>query len=477
MRYQTIIMKEIDYRNKLVVKSNRLIEGKYHLSVREQKFIIFLASLIDKDTIHLKETSIKIKQVEAALKGKNDKKWGSVYDVVRDLVHSIHAKPLDIRKPDGGWTMISWFTKVDADAGEGTITFEFTDYIKEQLIQLKEHFAQYRFENILSLKSGYSIRIYELLKVSQFKGSVTYELKHFRELIGVSYKDENRKWVHKYSEYKIFKNRILKAAKKELKRETDIYFELKEEREGRSVKYLTFYVFKNKKKESNQQNELFVEVKPKSEEDDYDYTLTVIEAFVKIGLTEAKAKKLYREGFNTIEQDKVRKEIVAQGRTFDEYFFEKIDYTNFMVAKGEVTNPPGLLVTAIKQNYTSKEIEKNQKIENAQKKRVEAGNAKKAKKESLTKLARLISEKENDLIKKMYGKDKNLFIQLLEEEHPELWMGYDETKSLTENCLTSTGSFQAKVKIKIKEEFPEVFSSIDADVKKYNELKKEIQLM
>jgi len=89
-------MQDTDYRNKLVVKSNRLMESKYQLSVREQKFIIFLASLIDRDTMHLKETSIKIKQVEAALKGRNDKKWGSVYDVVRELVHSIHTKPLDV---------------------------------------------------------------------------------------------------------------------------------------------------------------------------------------------------------------------------------------------------------------------------------------------------------------------------------------------------------------------------------------------
>ena len=470
-------MQDTDYRNKLVVKSNRLMESKYQLSVREQKFIIFLASLIDRDTMHLKETSIKIKQVEAALKGRNDKKWGSVYDVVRELVHSIHTKPLDIRKPDGGWTMISWFARVDADAGQGTITFEFTEYIKEQLIQLKEHFSQYRFENILSLKSSYSIRIYELLKVSQFKGSVTYELSDFRQMIGASYKDENQKWVHKYEQYKIFKNRILKNAQKELKRETDIYFEIKEQREGRSVKYLTFYVFKNKKTKTDPQKELFVELNPKQEEEEYDYTMTVIEAFIKIGLQESDARKLYREGFNTIEEDEVRKEIVKKGRSLDEYFFEKIDYTNFMMAKGDITNPPGLLLTAIKQNYKSKEIEKNKKINTVRKKRVELDKLKKVNKKKLTEIARTISEKEDTVVKNLYAEDENFFETLLEGEYPELWLGYDNSKTLSENCLTTAGTFKAKVKMKVKEKFPDHFGVIDTDIERYKRLKKEIQLM
>lgn len=467
-------MQEINYRNKLVVKSNRLMESKYHLSVREQKFIIFLASLVDKDTMHLKEKTIKIKQVEAALKSTGDKKWGSVYDTVRDLVHSIHSKPLDIRKPDGGWTMISWFARVDADAGKGTITFEFTDYIKEQLVQLKEHFSQYRFENVLSLKSGYSIRIYELLKVSQFKGSVTYELKHFRELVGTSYKDENRKWVHKYEEYKIFKNRIIKQAQKELKAETDIYFEIKEDREGRSVKFLTFYVFKNKKAKPTIQKELFVQIDPAPKKDEHFYTAEVIERFMKIGLTEDKSKKLYREGFNTIEKKEVRKEIVETGRTLDEYFLEKADYTDFMNAEGEIDNPPGLLVTAIKQNYQSKAIEKKRKVTRLKADRVKAAKIKKEKAQLLIEKGRLISKKEDDIIREMSGTGENFIERVLENEHPELWTGYSPSKSMEENCLTANGAFKTKFKLKAKAKFPDAFEDLQKDVEEYNKMKSEL---
>jgi hypothetical protein len=262
-----------------------------------------------------------------------------------------------------------------------------------------------------------------------------------------------------------------------LKRETDIYFEIKEQREGRSVKYLTFYVFKNKKAKPSPQKELFVELNPKIEEKEYDYTMTVIEAFIKIGLKESDARKLYREGFNTIEEDEVRKEIVKKARTLDEYFFEKIDYTNFMVAKGDVTNPPGLLLTAIKQNYKSKEIEKNQKIKTVRKKRDELDKLKKVNKKKLTEIARTISEKEDTVVKDLYAEDENFFEKLLEGEYPELWLGYDNSKTLSENCLTTSGTFKAKVKMKVKEKFPDRFGLIDTDIEQYKKLKKEIQLM
>ena len=140
---------EINYKNKLIVKSNNLIESKYHLSVREQKFIIFLASLVDRKTTHLKQTKVKIREIELALKGGNDKKWGSIYEVVREVVLSINAKPLSIRKPDGGWIIINWFSMVDADAKQGIITFELSESIKKQLLQLNEYFTRYRFGNIL----------------------------------------------------------------------------------------------------------------------------------------------------------------------------------------------------------------------------------------------------------------------------------------------------------------------------------------
>ncbi len=468
-------MMDINYKNKLIVKSNNLIESKYHLSVREQKFIIFLASLVDRDTMHLNQTTIKIKEVEAALKGSNDKKWGSVYEVVREVVHNIHSKPLDIRRPDGGWTMISWFTRVDADPGKGTITFEFTNDIKKQLLQLNEYFTRYRFGNVLSLKSGYSIRIYELLKLNQYKGKAQYELSHFRELIGVSYKNENGKWLHKYEEYKIFKNRVLKHAQKELKRETDIYFELKEEREGRRVKYLIFYMFKNYENKRDGQKELFEEPQSLEVNDiNYPYSKSVIESFVKIGFQEEQAKKIYREGFNTIDQEQIRKEIVSKGRSLDEYLLEKIDYTNHMILKGNVLNPQGLLLNAIKQNYKSKELEKDKKLKEARKKRLEEERHKEEQEARLVQMNKNINQKENQIIERFIHSSDNFLEEAFKDDHPDRWVGYDNTKTIKENYLSSGTALRAKFNAKIKNRFSHKFDALKPEYLALEKFKKEL---
>jgi len=473
-------MVETNYRNKLIVKSNDLIESKYHLSVREQKFIIFLASLVDRNTTHLDKTKVKIKEIEAALKGSNDKKWGSIYDVVKEVVLSINTKPLKIKKPGGGgWIIINWFSTVDADTEQGVITFELSKTIKAQLLQLNEYFTRYRFGNILSLKSGYSIRIYELLKLNQFKGKARYELSHFRELIGVSYETENKEWIHKYEEYKIFKNRVIRHAQKELKRETDIYFEIQEEREGRSVKYITFYMFENKVEKSTLQPELFSEPKPETSIDDenYPYSQDIINDFVEIGFSLKKAKSLYRKGFNIIQDDKVRKEIVDAGRSLDEYFLEKIHYTNYMIGKGDVTNPPGLLLSAIKQNYISKSVQKDKKKQVAKKKKQKAENFRLEQEEKLLEMSRALTEKENRIIRKLIDGADNFLDELFEEEHPELWRGYDKAQTLKENYIASSGALKARFDSKIKDQNEKAFESLKSEVLKVEKFRKQVSLL
>lgn len=432
-------MDVINYRNKLIVKSNTLIESKYSLTGREQKFLIYLASLVKKDDIDYKYTSVKIKDLETALKAGNDTKWGSIYEVVREIVLNINKKPLTIRKENGGWTIMNWFTTVDADPSKGVVTFELSSTIKTQLVKLNEFFTKYRFGNILALKSGYSIRIYELLKLNQYKHKVTYQLDYFRELIGVSFKDEKGKMVHKYPEYKALKRSIIKHAQKELKKETDIYFELKEGREGRKVTSITFYVFNNIPDKKNNQKELFIESTEETLVDDsYEYNMKVVSSFIEIGIIENKAKRLYRDGFNKIEDELIRKKIVSDCRSLDEYFLEKIDYVKSRIGKGRVTNPPGLLVKAIMEDYEHKAFEqkKRVKIQKAKQKKIDDIKAKKEKAYKL-KQAELL-KKEEKLVFQLIDSKENFLEDLFKNEHPELWVGYNPEFSLKEHLTNET---------------------------------------
>jgi plasmid replication initiation protein len=473
-------MTELNYRNKLIVKSNSLIESKYHLSVREQKFLIYLASLVKKDDKNFEYTSVRIKDIESALKAGGDSKWGSIYEVVREIVLNINKKPISIRKEDGGWVIINWFASVEASPSEGIVTFELSNIIKSKLVMLNEYFTKYKFGNILALRSGYSIRIYELLKLNQYKHQITYDLDFFRELIGVSYQDENRKMLHKYPEYKAFKRSIINHAKEELKRETDIYFEIKETRANRKVKSLTFYVFKNDVEKIKTQHELFVDNQPEEEvEDKFEYDNDIIHDFLKIGLTMPKAKKLYSEGFNNIEDVEIRKHIVNNSRLLDEYLKEKIDYVNGQLKKGKVLNPPGLLIKAIKENYGSKEAERKRKIKGQRKIQREKEALKAIQGKELDAKQSKIIKREMAIIHELIN-GKELFLEkLLANESYKLWKGYDSNFSIKENFNNSNPAlpFKYKVIAKIKKTYPKKFELLEKDRLVANQMKKKIELL
>jgi len=465
-------------RNKLIVKSNRLIEAKYRLTVREQKFILYIASLINQGDTDFKYKKIRVKDIEDILKGDDSKKWGSIYEVVKDISQTLNSKPLYV-KEENGWKLIYWFASIKAEQNKGIITFELSERMKPFLLELKGYFTKYRFNNILSLRSGYSIRIYELLKLNQFKGKVRYEVNHFRELIGASYKDpQTNKEKHKYKEYKAFKRSVLKHAQAEIKRETDIYFELKEEREERKVKYLVFYVFKNKESK-NTNSELFSETPSTEVEvtDTSEFNETIIAKFIEIGLEKTKAQQLYNTGFNSIEQQDIRKQIVEQNRSLDEYFLEKIEYVNLQISKGGIKNPAGLLLKAIQENYQNAEMLKKRKYKTSRK-RANANTEKRILKEAqLAQLQKALYQEEKMIMDELIGENIAFFDPLKADTNMELWKGYDTSKSALENYRNSKGMLQAKFEALIRKNNEGHFEKFEKQRKQILQVKRETQLL
>ena len=75
------------------------------------------------------------------------------------------------------------------------------------MLQLKERFTQYQLANVLTIKSKYSPRIYEILKCNQFKQQVYIEIEIdvLRKLL----KSENI-----YPKYNDFKRYIILKTQK-----------------------------------------------------------------------------------------------------------------------------------------------------------------------------------------------------------------------------------------------------------------------
>lgn len=216
--------------NNLVTKSNKLVEANYksRLTIREQKIILYLISKVQKDDSDFKTYTLSIKDFSEMMGLEGSPKYGEIEKITKNLL----SKVIEIYEEDG-LLQIHWLNKVKYNDGKGTVSFSFPSELKPYLLMLKREYTSYKLKNILELKSGYSIRVYEILKKWETIRHIKIELEKLKEMIGID---------NKYSEYSNFKLRVLNRAQKELEKNTDISFTYDEIKEGRKVVALKFHI-------------------------------------------------------------------------------------------------------------------------------------------------------------------------------------------------------------------------------------------
>lgn len=222
-------------KNYLVTKSNYFImNSSYDLSLEEQKLILTLASMVQPDDEEFKPYIFRISDFMELLGVGTKTKYTEIPKITKELM----KKVFEIEEGNK-LIQIAWLSSVTYEKGTGFVELEFSPKLKPYMLKLNSMFTQYKLANILSMKSKYSPRIYELLKCNEFKkqGYIDIEIDDLRKLL----KTENI-----YPRFYDFKRFILEATQKELKKLTDISFEFEEKRIGRKVTALRFYIYKNK---------------------------------------------------------------------------------------------------------------------------------------------------------------------------------------------------------------------------------------
>lgn len=217
-----------------VSKSNLLIEAKYRLSAAEQKLIWMVVSAIQPEDKDLMRYEFLIKDVVALMGLKSRGSYGTIEAIVDGLME----KFLTIRDTTtGDWDKYNWVSTSGYRSKEGIIYIEIDKKMKPFFIKLKGEFTTYKLSNILELKSGYSIRLYELLKQYQKLGQRTVTVKDLREYLAIE-DDE-------YKLYTNFRKACILKPQAELAEKTDINFEFEEIKKGRSVHSIKFIISGN----------------------------------------------------------------------------------------------------------------------------------------------------------------------------------------------------------------------------------------
>ncbi|MGF0109410.1 replication initiation protein [Clostridium sp. SGI.024] len=254
----------------IVTKSNTLVTANYDLSLQEQKLILTLASMVQPNDEEFKEYEFKIKEFMELLGVDTKTKYTEIPKITKELM----KKVFEIREGKD-IVQLSWLSSARYKTGNGVVVLKFDSSLKPYMLQLKELYTSYKLENILSLRSKYSLRLFEVLKSNQFKKYWIVELDEFKKILGVTEKS--------YSVYQNIKNRIIIQAQKELKEKTDIKFDFEEIKTGRKVTSIKFYIHSNKAKNTTKINSIQAidEVSATIEEDIQDDIISKVKNIIK----------------------------------------------------------------------------------------------------------------------------------------------------------------------------------------------------
>jgi plasmid replication initiation protein len=228
---EKFLVKDLSKKN-LVTQSNALVESRYFMSKNEQLIICAMISFIDPKDEDFLTYRTSVSQF-AELLGIDKKSSNREMKVIieRLLTRVIQLDTIH------GWKMFQWLSYAEADTRNDSLFLRFHDQLKPYLLELKSQFTSFKLDEVVHLKSVYSIRIYQLVKdyIGRKQKIFTYYLIDFRSIV----LGKNSK---KYPVFKDFRVNILDKSKKELDEKSPLTFTYKTIRVGRSIGKIEFTI-------------------------------------------------------------------------------------------------------------------------------------------------------------------------------------------------------------------------------------------
>jgi len=236
-------------KNDTVRKSDALIKSRYKLNPLALKFITLIIANVKKSDEENKEYVFRIKDF-MELTGKNYKE---LYNELDEATEELLNNPLKIPK-ERGFLKLNWISSAEYHEGEGYISFKIDSKLRPYIFDLQERFLKYDIKNILPLRSGYAIRMYEILKDWYNQNTRYNGSKKIEKVVEIRWLREILEIPDSY-QYGDIKRRIIEKAQKDLEQHTDIKFHYEEIKTGRRVTHIKFTIepnltdIENKKRE------------------------------------------------------------------------------------------------------------------------------------------------------------------------------------------------------------------------------------
>lgn len=222
-------------KNDLVVKSNRLIEASYRLSLAEQRVILFAIIEARRTQKGLSADNF-VDIVAADYAEMFDIPLKQAYEQIKEAAMTLFGRHVVLRsiRPNSGKPevmKVRWVSAASYIDGEGVIRLQFAPTMVPYITHLEAQFTRYKLEKVAKMTSAYAIRLYELLIQWGSVGKREIELEWIKKALMV---DDN------YGRLGNFKKWVIDVALAQINEYSDLTVSYTQRKKGRKVSHLIF---------------------------------------------------------------------------------------------------------------------------------------------------------------------------------------------------------------------------------------------
>lgn len=223
----------------LVVKSNRIIEASYRITLNEQRLILCCISQIDSrpecehQRITTSDTSFEVSALDFSnLTGVAKH---TAYEALQDASSRLFERAVTIDNPlpnnPNAKLKTRWVSSVLYMPDTGRVSIKFASDMIPYLVQLHGNFTSYRLADIGLLESGYAVRLFEMLMQYKTQGWFRIELSAFKNALQLE---------QSYERLDNLKRKVVDIAVGQINTHTNYHVSYDQRKAGRVVTHLVF---------------------------------------------------------------------------------------------------------------------------------------------------------------------------------------------------------------------------------------------
>lgn len=226
-------------KQELVVKSNRLVEASYRLTLNEQRIILYAICRCREEEKGLFPNEPVVITADAFAKHFPGIDKTNVYHQLKDAMDALYDRSVTLYETDDdtGKEQVSktrWISKASYVDGAGRIKVVFTSDVIKYITRLEGAFTSYELEKVGNMTSAYAIRIYEMLAQYKTTGRHTLNLKTLREALQIE-----------PDQYKLttdFVRKVIEVATDQINKHSDLTVSYKPMKTGRAITDFAFKI-------------------------------------------------------------------------------------------------------------------------------------------------------------------------------------------------------------------------------------------